>query len=84
VEKISLRTRPSADPRERQGSAFREHLIALRIGFDGETEESYNGPGTPVWDSCGKMQINGARPISVYLFQNLNMEVGSADRIIGH
>lgn len=69
---------------QRSGVGLRSspvHPIVLRIGSDGETDEVYNGPGEPVWAACGKMQKNGARPISVSRLRKLAIEVAARDRI---
>ena len=42
-----------------------DYLIVIKLFSDGSWEEVYNGPGKPVWDSAGKMQKNGQRPISL-------------------
>ena len=56
-------------------------LIVLRIEPDGESQEVYNGPGKPVWDAAGKMQKNGARPISVSRLRKLAAKVSPGERI---
>lgn len=58
-----------------------EWLLVLKIHPDGTFTEEYNGPGTLVWNHCGKMQKNGQRPISLALLRKLQAEVPVADRL---
>lgn len=58
-----------------------EHLIVLKILSDGTTQEIYNGPGEPVWNSCGAMQKNGQRPISVKRLQDIQEAVPPSQRL---
>ena len=58
-----------------------EHLIVLKILSDGTTQEIYNGPGEPVWNSCGAMQKNGQRPISVKRLQAIQEVVPPSQRL---
>ena len=53
-----------------------DYLIVIRILPDGSWEEIYNGPGKAAWESAGKMQKNGQRPISLSKLRNL---IGSVD-----
>lgn len=58
-----------------------EHLIVLKILKDGTTQEIYNGPGKPVWNSCGSMQKNGQRPISLKRLQATQEAVPPSQRL---
>jgi len=58
-----------------------EHLIVLYLTPAGEAEEVYNGSGKPVWEACGKMQKNGARPIGVSRLRKLAAEVPVGERL---
>ena len=58
-----------------------EHLIVLKILSDGTTQEIYNGPGKPAWNSCGAMQKNGQRPISVKRLQVIQEDVPPSQRL---
>ena len=49
---VGLRSRP-------------DHLLVLKLVSTGIAREIYNGPGANAWNSAGKMQKNGQRPISV-------------------
>jgi hypothetical protein len=64
--------------------ALRENpdfLIVVRLHSNGTSEDIYNGPGKPVWDSCGRMQKNGQRPISLAKLRQLNQSVRESTRI---
>ena len=65
---VALRARP-------------DYLIVLLIKENGSHEEIYNGPGNIPWNSAGKIQINGQRPISINKLRGLNAEVISKERI---
>jgi len=52
-----------------------EHLIVLQLNKNGEATEVFNGPGQPVWASCGKMQRNGQRAISLSKLSKLMLQV---------
>ena len=58
-----------------------DYLIVIRILPDGSWEEIYNGPGKAAWESAGKMQKNGQRPISLSKLQNLMGSVDAKDKI---
>jgi hypothetical protein len=58
-----------------------EHLLVLRILPDGGSEEAYNGPGRLAWDSAGKMQSNGQRPISLSRLAQLMSSIRESDRL---
>lgn len=60
-----------------------DNLIVLRLGSDGSFEEIYNGPGTPVWNACGKKQKTGQRQISLTKLRKLQESVVSNERIQG-
>ncbi len=49
--------------------------------LSGRSREVYNGPGSNVWEQCGKMQNNGQRPISLSKMSKLNAEVADTDRL---
>ena len=67
---ISLRSEP-------------EYLIVLWLNnHTGEAREVYNGPGTPVWDSCGKLASNGTRPISMSKLKKIAANIVSYQRIV--
>lgn len=48
-----------------------QHLLVIKILKDGNMEEIFNGPGKIAWDTSGKMQKNGQRPISVNKLRHL-------------
>ena len=58
-----------------------DFLIVIRILPDGSWEEIYNGPGKTAWESAGKMQKNGQRPISLSKLRNLMGSVDAKDKI---
>lgn len=58
-----------------------DYLIVIRLLSDGSWEETYNGPGKAAWDSAGKMQKNGQRPISLSKLRNLMNSVNINDKI---
>ena len=58
-----------------------DYLIVIRILPDGSWEEIYNGPGKAAWESAGKMQKNGQRPISLSKLRNLMGSVDINDKI---
>lgn len=48
-----------------------DYLIVIKLFSDGSWEEVYNGLGKLAWDSAGKMQKNGQRPISLSRLRSL-------------
>lgn len=58
-----------------------EHLLVLRLDSDLAIEIVYNGRGTPVWLSTGKVQKNGTRVISVSKLRELDADVLEAERL---
>lgn len=58
-----------------------EHLLVLRLKPDGSFDEVYNGPGGLVWESAGRMQKNGQRPIGVAKLQRMMEDVPIGDRV---
>lgn len=58
-----------------------DYLIVIRLLSDGVWEEIYNGPGKAAWDSAGKMQKNGQRPISLSKLRSLMSSVNINDKI---
>jgi hypothetical protein len=58
-----------------------EHRLVLRILPDGRSEELYNGPGELAWDSAGKRQEIGQRPICVSRLTGLMSNVPGSDRL---
>ncbi len=58
-----------------------DFLIVLRIGTNGNAIEEYNGPGAPVWASCGKVQKTGQRQISLNKLRKLNIHVPDEEKI---
>lgn len=58
-----------------------DYLIVIRLLSDGSWEEIYNGPGKAAWESAGKMQKNGQRPISLSKLRNLMGSVDAKDKI---
>ena len=58
-----------------------DYVIVIRILSDGSWEEVYNGPGKLVWNSAGKMQKNGQRPISLSKLRSLMNAVEAKDMI---
>ena len=52
-----------------------DYLIVIKLFSDGSWEEVYNGPGKLAWDSAGKMQKNGQRPISLSRLRSLMSSV---------
>ena len=61
-----------------------DHLLVLRLKPDGSFEEVYNGPGGPVWESAGKMQKNGQRPIGVAKLTRIMESVPRSERVPRH
>ena len=59
-----------------------EHLIVLRRASDLVVEVAYNGPGAIVSSKAGKLQSNGARPISVSKLREINSDVRDTDRLM--
>lgn len=58
-----------------------QHLIVLRLDKTGEATEIFNGPGTSVWNSCGLLQKNGQRPITLARLSTLMVEVLEDERL---
>lgn len=58
-----------------------ERLLVLKLHRDGSFDEVYNGPGAAAWESAGKMQKNGQRPISVSRLRKLMEDVPAEDRL---
>lgn len=58
-----------------------EHLLVLQLKPDGSFDEVYNGPGGLVWESAGKMQKNGQRPIGVAKLIRIMQGVSRSDRV---
>ena len=58
-----------------------DFLIVIQLLTDGSWNEIYNGPGNLVWDSAGKMQKNGQRPISLHKLKCLMDDVMDSDKI---
>lgn len=58
-----------------------DHLIVLKLYRDGSFEEVYNGPGAAAWQSAGKIQKNGQRPISVSRLRKLMNDVAPQERL---
>jgi hypothetical protein len=51
------------------------YLLVLQLQSNGTVIEIYNGPGKPAWDSAGKLQKNGQRPISITTLQKLMEQI---------
>ncbi|MBZ0170908.1 MAG: hypothetical protein K8E66_00865, partial [Phycisphaerales bacterium] len=58
-----------------------QHLIVLALAEDGSAREIYNGPGAMPWESAGRMQKNGQRPIGVARLEALMEDVPEEDRL---
>ena len=58
-----------------------EHLLVLRLKPDGSFDEVYNGPGSLVWESAGRMQKNGQRPIGVAKLARIMDSVPRIERV---
>lgn len=58
-----------------------DFLIVIQIRENGSWEEIYNGPGRLAWESAGKMQKNGQRPVSIAKLRALMEKVDSSQRI---
>ena len=58
-----------------------EHLIVLRLDSDLVVEVAYNGPGAIVWSKAGKLQSNGARPISISKLREIDAVVCESARL---
>lgn len=65
---IALRSEPS-------------YLIVLQLLRSGEAVEVFNGPGSLAWQSCGAMQKNGQRPISLSKLKVLMGSITPGQRI---
>jgi hypothetical protein len=57
------------------------HLIVLHLNKQGEATEVFNGPGSLAWQSCGVMQKNGQRPISLSKLRKLMAQVTQSQRL---
>lgn len=57
------------------------HLIVLHRHKAGSVRVAYNGPGGPVWASCGALQKNGQRPITLAKLGKIDALVADADRL---
>jgi hypothetical protein len=58
-----------------------EHLIALHRPKGRPLSIVYNGPGSVVWESAGRIQTNGQRSISLARLRNLDRQVRGCDRL---
>lgn len=58
-----------------------EHLIVISILENGDWSEVYNGPGSLVWNSTGKMQKNGQRSISLAKLRILMQGIPDEEKI---
>ncbi len=68
VDRVALSSKP-------------DYLIVLFMDRSGCSHEVYNGPGTGVWDVCGKMQKNGQRQVPFSKLKSLNDKVDGTQRI---
>jgi len=58
-----------------------DYLLIIKIEENGTYNELYNGRGTYVWQSAGKMQKNGQRSISTMKLKELMKSVPESDKI---
>jgi hypothetical protein len=58
-----------------------EHLLVLNLNKEGHATEVFNGPGALVWSSCGAMQKNGQRPVSLSKLRKLMTQVPEGARL---
>ena len=58
-----------------------QHLIVLHLDKEGQATEVFNGPGALVWSSCGAMQKNGQRPVSLSRLRKLMAQVSTEQRL---
>ena len=58
-----------------------QHLIVLTMGSNGRFSVAYNGPGEPAWNSGGRVQKNGQKPLSLAKLRLLNNNVAPADKL---
>lgn len=60
-----------------------DYLIVLKIDEDGEINETYNGPGQPVWNLfAGRVRPkNGQYQVSLSKLRSLDKEVDKKERI---
>jgi hypothetical protein len=58
-----------------------QHLIVLHLNKEGQATEGFNGPGALVWSSCGAMQKNGQRPVSLSRLRKLMVQVQASQRL---
>jgi len=58
-----------------------QHLIVLHLNREGQATEVFNGPGALVWSSCGAMQKNGQRPVSLPKLRKLMVQVPASQRL---
>ena len=57
------------------------YLLVLKIEADGSSREIYNGKGSPVWATSGKMMKNGQCSISLSKLSSLMVLVPDEDKI---
>lgn len=57
------------------------HLIVLHLDKAGNATEVYNGPGSTVWNTCGAMQRNGQRAITLTKLRMLMRDVPQGKRL---
>ena len=58
-----------------------QHLIVLHLNKQGHVSEVFNGPGAPVWSSCGAMQKYGQRSVSLSKLRKLMLQVPMSQRL---
>ena len=58
-----------------------EQLVVLRLASDLSVEVVYNGIGASVWSKAGKVQSNGARPISISKLREIDSAVRDTERL---
>lgn len=58
-----------------------DHLIVIKLLRTGFIEEIYNGPGSSAWETAGRMQRNGQRPISLTRLRALMASVRETERL---
>ena len=68
INKISISSEP-------------DYLIVIQLTPNGNWFEIYNGAGSRVWNSAGKMQKNGQRPISIAKLKILMASVKENEKI---
>ena len=52
-----------------------DHLIVLHRPKDGPLRIVFNGPGTPAWNTAGKMQKNGQCSISLTQLSKIDRDI---------